>query len=57
MVRTKFVESDEVLGKKKFLLIEMNENFILETFNIAETACSFLKRICLIKNGLFLFCM
>jgi hypothetical protein len=30
MVRTKFVESDEVLGKKKFLLIEMNKNFILE---------------------------
>jgi hypothetical protein len=51
--RTKFVEEDEIFTNEIFLSMDLNENFILETFNNIETACNFLVRSGLIKNNFF----
>jgi hypothetical protein len=51
--RTKFVETDEIFDVELFKNIEINENFILQTFNNAETACTFLARCPLIKNSFY----
>jgi hypothetical protein len=48
--KTKFVKTDKIFDEELFLNLEINENLILQTFNDAETVCTFLLRCSLLKK-------